>query len=107
MSHDAIADAGVIGVFSKEEETEFPRAYIVPRDPKIITGSEAAQTQFAQEIQAWFRSQVVHYKSLRGGVIVIEALPRSAAGKILRKELRIMAHQDGVFAGSAVPKAKL
>jgi len=33
---------------------------------------------------------VVHYKALRGGVVLTPAIPRSAAGKILRRDLRAL-----------------
>lgn len=34
------------------------------------------------------------YKHLRGGVIPIDTIPKSASGKILRKDLRIMAAKE-------------
>ncbi len=35
-------------------------------------------------------SEVSEYKRLEGGVKFVDAIPRSASGKILRKDLRTM-----------------
>lgn len=34
------------------------------------------------------------YKQLRGGVVFLQAIPKSASGKILRRELRDMAKKE-------------
>lgn len=54
------------------------RAYVVADQSKIS----------GQEIMDWVASNVAGYKRLRGGVIFIDAIPKSPAGKILRKVLR-------------------
>ena len=36
----------------------------------------------------WVASNVAGYKRLRGGVVFIDAIPKSPSGKILRKDLR-------------------
>ncbi|GJJ12638.1 hypothetical protein Clacol_006881 [Clathrus columnatus] len=82
LSHPKIVDAGVIGVWSENEATEFPRAYVVP----VLTCVD--RETLSKEIQIWFQSQVARHKYLRGGVVVIDAIPKSASGKILRKTLR-------------------
>lgn len=46
---------------------------------------------FQQETILCVIDHVVSYKQLRGGVEIIPEIPRSAAGKILRKELKEMA----------------
>jgi 4-coumarate--CoA ligase len=38
--------------------------------------------------------QVAKYKQLRGGVVFIPAIPKSPSGKILRKDLRLMAKKE-------------
>ncbi|KAI0485152.1 acetyl-CoA synthetase-like protein [Xylariaceae sp. FL0804] len=87
LSHPKILDAAVIGVHG--EGTEVPRAYVVA-DPKQITGDE---------ITKWFSKQgLSHYKQLRGGVVFLEAIPKSPSGKILRKVLRDLAKKDTVSA---------
>jgi acyl-coenzyme A synthetase/AMP-(fatty) acid ligase len=41
-------------------------------------------------------SKVARQKHLRGGVIIVDAIPKSASGKILRKELRERAKKEPV-----------
>lgn len=90
--HPLLVDSGVIGYDCPIQQTELPRAYIVPSDPSLLDASAPASKRlsFQDEIEAWVRGQVVHYKALRGGVFLTASIPRSAAGKILRRELKAM-----------------
>ncbi|KAL2758880.1 hypothetical protein ACRALDRAFT_2099745 [Sodiomyces alcalophilus JCM 7366] len=83
ITHPKIADSAVIGVES-EDGTELPRAYVVA-DPTQVS---------AREIQDWVAGQVASYKRLRGGVVFIKAIPKSPAGKILRRELRDLVKKE-------------
>lgn len=83
LSHELIADAAVIGV--EGEGTEVPRAYVVADRKKI---SE-------EQIKDFIKKNAAGYKQLRGGVIFIDAIPKSPAGKILRKDLRELAKKEG------------
>jgi 4-coumarate--CoA ligase len=47
-----------------------------------------------EEIAAWLAEKVAPYKQLRGGVVFIDELPKSAIGKILRRELRDTARKE-------------
>jgi len=71
-----VKDVGVIGVRS-EREGELPKAYIV-RD----------ETLKEEEVHNYMKSQVADHKQLAGGIEWIETIPKSASGKILRKELK-------------------
>ena len=35
-----------------------------------------------KEIQKWLAGKVVHYKQLRGGVVFVEKIPKTASGKV-------------------------
>jgi 4-coumarate--CoA ligase len=83
LSHPLIADAAVIGVDG--EGTEVPRAYVVADKTKI---SE-------EDIKKFVKERAAGYKQLRGGVVYLDVIPKSPAGKILRKELRDMAKKEG------------
>ncbi|KIK15852.1 hypothetical protein PISMIDRAFT_16239 [Pisolithus microcarpus 441] len=89
LQHPDVADAAVIGVPSKEA-TELPRAYVVPA--RTIKKEETAT--FALGIQEWVARKVAPHKKLRGGVVLVQQIPKSASGKILRRELRDRAGSD-------------
>ncbi|KAJ7837303.1 AMP binding protein [Mycena leptocephala] len=93
LTHPDIADAAVIGVENHEQATELPRAYVVHTRPQEIK-TVAEMTAFAKGVVQWTESRVAKHKYLRGGVRVIDAVPKSAAGKILRRELRELAKQE-------------
>ncbi|MEV4113257.1 AMP-binding protein [Nonomuraea sp. NPDC049695] len=77
LAHEAIADAAVVGVYDAEGN-EVPRAYVVRRP-----GSELDE----DDVMAYVAGLVAPYKKVRQ-VRFVEAVPRSASGKILRRELR-------------------
>ncbi|KAJ7832066.1 AMP binding protein [Mycena olivaceomarginata] len=93
LTHPDIADSAVIGVEDIEQATELPRAYVVHANPETIK-TTAAQALFAQSVVKWMETKVAKHKFLRGGVSVIEVIPKSAAGKILRRELRDLAKKE-------------
>lgn len=78
LTHEGIADAAVVGV-PDEDGSEIPKAFVV-RQPgaKELTGEDVA---------AYVAERVAPYKKIRR-VEFIEAVPRAASGKILRRELR-------------------
>ena len=78
IGHPQIADAGVIGVKDAESGEELPKAFVV-RAP----GAEITE----DEVKAYMAEKVAPHKKVRL-VEFIDAVPKSAAGKILRKELR-------------------
>lgn len=89
LSHEAINDVAVIGIYDKDQATELPRAYIA-----VKAGVERNE-KTAQEIQAWLQSKVANHKRLRGGVRFVDEIPKSASGKILRRVLKVKAAEEG------------
>ena len=77
LTHPAVADAAVIGI-QDDECGEIPKAFI-----SLKPGVEAT----AEEIQAFVADQVATFKQIRL-VEFIPEIPKSASGKILRRELR-------------------
>ncbi|MEU9730753.1 4-coumarate--CoA ligase family protein [Streptomyces sp. NPDC048002] len=78
LTHPGIADAAVIGVYD-DNGNEIPRAYVV-RQPTAGALSEG-------EVMMHVAEQVAPYKRVRE-VVFLDAVPRAASGKILRRELR-------------------
>ncbi|TYP83764.1 AMP-binding protein [Blastococcus xanthinilyticus] len=81
INHPEIADAAVIGVPEKESGEELPKAFVV-RAP----GSEITE----DAVMAYMAEKVAPHKKIRF-VEFIEQVPKSAAGKILRKDLKARA----------------
>jgi fatty-acyl-CoA synthase len=77
-SHPGVAEAAVIGV-AHQRWGETPRAIVVPADPT------APPTE--DEIIAWCRERLASYKKPTS-VLVIDALPRNATGKVVKPALR-------------------
>ncbi|KAJ6812228.1 putative 4-coumarate--CoA ligase 2 [Iris pallida] len=82
LSHPSISDAAVVP--QKDEAAgEVPVAFVVP--------SKDLESEITEEaIKVFIAKQVVFYKRLHK-VYFIPAIPKSATGKILRKELRARA----------------
>ncbi|KAI0761912.1 putative AMP dependent ligase [Irpex lacteus] len=90
FTHPKIADAGVIGVYSEKDFSEVPRAYVVPSDLSLLTGPQIAREHLVEEIHEWMKGKLAHYKLLRGGIALVNSVPKSPSGKILRKDLRTL-----------------
>jgi acyl-CoA synthetase (AMP-forming)/AMP-acid ligase II len=76
LTDDRIADAAVIGVDA--EGNEIPKAFVVP-----MPGIELTEA----DVMEYVAARVAPYKKVRQ-VEFIEAVPKAASGKILRRELR-------------------
>jgi 4-coumarate--CoA ligase len=88
LSHDDISDAAVIGISAGgagEQETELPRAYIV-----LKQGSDLKEAH----VQAYMKQRLAGYKQLVGGVKLVEAIPKNASGKILKKDFKAIAKAE-------------
>ncbi|RFU77998.1 4-coumarate- ligase 2a [Trichoderma arundinaceum] len=85
-AHPSVADAAVIG--TQREDTEVPMAYVA-----LTPGAKGKISE--AELVNYVQSKVSDHKRLRGGVIFIDAIPRSPSGKILRKDLRALYSRHG------------
>jgi acyl-coenzyme A synthetase/AMP-(fatty) acid ligase len=82
-----IADCAVIGIYDTAQATEVPRAYIT-----LKAGVQQSE-KVATEIMKYISDQVVPYKQIRS-VRFVDAIPKSPAGKILRRLLRDSAEEE-------------
>lgn len=78
-----VADAGVIGVYDETQGTEIPLAFVVTHQHLMQNKAELETT-----IRDWVDARVANHKRLRGGVRIIDAIPKNGAGKILRKDMK-------------------
>ncbi|MHC8423542.1 4-coumarate--CoA ligase family protein [Streptomyces sp. NB004] len=78
LTHPDVADAAVVGAYD-DDGNEVPHAHVVRR-PTATGPSES-------EIMMYVAERVAPYKRVRR-VTFIDAVPRAASGKILRRELR-------------------
>ena len=76
LTHPDIADAAVVGVDSVREATELPRAYIVSAHPDELVNADEKKAAFGLSVQKWIKTKVARHKFLRGGVVIIEAIPK-------------------------------
>jgi acyl-CoA synthetase (AMP-forming)/AMP-acid ligase II len=77
LSHPAVADAAVVGL-PDEEAGEVPVGYVVLKPDRTASGAE---------ILTFVAGEVASFKQLRQ-VVFVDAVPKSASGKILRRVLR-------------------
>jgi acyl-CoA synthetase (AMP-forming)/AMP-acid ligase II len=88
-SSESVADAGVIGVYDEGQATEWPRAYVVPRDTQLVASRDrAGLDRLAAELRALVEKRTARYKWLVGGVVFTDAIPKSPSGKILRRVIK-------------------
>jgi acyl-CoA synthetase (AMP-forming)/AMP-acid ligase II len=77
LTHDEITDAAVVGT-PDEEAGEIPVGFVVLKPGSTLS---------ADEVKAYVAAEVATYKRL-GHVVVVDEIPKSASGKILRRVLR-------------------
>nr|CAH0113094.1 unnamed protein product [Daphnia galeata] len=78
LSHPQVQDAAVAPI-PDETAGELPRAYIIKRPGSTLTENEIAK---------FVADQVSAHKRLRGGVIFVDSIPKTATGKIMRRQLK-------------------
>ena len=89
LQHPLLADAAVIGK-PDERSGEVPVAFVVKKAVVAAAAAAASGTKppvlpevTEDDVKKFISSKVAEYKQL-GQVIFVDAIPKSAAGKILR-----------------------
>jgi len=89
--HPQVADVGVGAIYSPDDATEYPRAFVVPMDRTILTRSleenkpSIELVTLAHELNKRVESKLIKYKWLRGGILFVDQVPKNPSGKILRR----------------------
>jgi acyl-CoA synthetase (AMP-forming)/AMP-acid ligase II len=84
--HEAVAQAAVVGV-PDDRMGEVGCAYIVPVAGALSGDSKEEADELGRIILGWSRGTMANYKVPRG-VVLVDALPVNASGKVLKRELR-------------------
>ena len=83
MEHPQVVDCAVIGI-PDERSGELPKAFVVLRGGRYQNEIDA----IIRDIHAHVDTTKASHKRLRGGIEVIDKIPRNATGKALRRQLR-------------------
>ncbi|RDB15274.1 4-coumarate--CoA ligase-like 7 [Hypsizygus marmoreus] len=89
LAHPDITDCCVIGI-PDEYSGELPFAYIVlsPDAHERTAFDVSAETELKLSIVKYIADRKVSYKQLKGGVQVVDQIPKNGSGKLLRRLLR-------------------
>ncbi|VVC95381.1 unnamed protein product [Leptidea sinapis] len=80
MEQPAVADVAVVGV-PDSLAGELPKAFVVLKPNQKLT---------EKQVYDIVAQKLTRYKHLEGGVVFLDAIPRNAAGKIMRNELKVL-----------------
>ncbi|KAI9026428.1 hypothetical protein CLU79DRAFT_698354, partial [Phycomyces nitens] len=84
LAHPGVSECCVVGDYSEELSTELPKAFVVL--------SSKSKSLEVDDLQDYANDRLPDYMRLRGGLVILNELPKSSLGKILRSALR---HQMG------------
>lgn len=98
--HPAVAEAAVIGVHDPVKG-QVPHGFVVPK-----TGVDYAEEELCAELLASVREKIGSVTSMRG-VSVVDSLPKTRSGKILRKSMREIADSGHTVVPSTIEDAEV
>ncbi|OAP59373.1 hypothetical protein AYL99_06671 [Fonsecaea erecta] len=96
LEHPDVEDSCVVPQWVEEQATHVPVGFVVISAKAKARGQE----NVVADINKWLNARVANHKKLRGGIHVIDAIPKSPSGKILRRELVGMLKASSAKTGS-------
>ncbi|KIW23841.1 uncharacterized protein PV07_12010 [Cladophialophora immunda] len=96
LEHPDIEDSCVVPQWVEEQATHVPVGFVVISQKAKARGEK----NVVADIDKWLNARVANHKKLRGGIHVIDAIPKSPSGKILRRELARMLKESSARTGS-------
>ncbi|KAK2882539.1 hypothetical protein FQN49_000266 [Arthroderma sp. PD_2] len=94
-----VRDACVAGVDNgRGDGSLFPRAWVVLSEE----GRRCGPARVIQQLDDFVKSRLSKYKHLAGGIEIVDSIPRTPSGKMLRREMR-----DRYHASQKQEKARL
>lgn len=85
ISHPFVNEGVVCATWDRNQQTEVPMAYITLS--KAGLDFQGTLENALSEVNIFVNARVSPYKRLRGGVQVLDEIPKTASGKILRRLL--------------------
>ena len=82
-SHPSVSEGAVCALWDEEQGTELPIAYVTLTPEAKV--SKRDRRELLKDIRNHVDSKVAPYKKLRGGVVIIDEIPK--AGNKIRRRL--------------------
>ena len=96
LQHPDIEDSCIVPLWVEEQATHLPVGFVVISG----RGKAKGEKEVIEGIHSWLNARVANHKKLRGGICVVDAIPKSPSGKILRREVAQMLKQKTTKSGS-------
>lgn len=100
LGHPLVRDVAVIGI-PDDRAGERPKAYVV-----LQAQDKVAPAKQARELIQFTKSKTARHKWIKE-VELVDVIPKSAAGKILRRKLRELKNSENVVVKDQTTRAKL
>lgn len=89
LDHPDVSDVCIVGIHD-DYNGDIPIAFVVPSANALlrIQADAVEADRIKHALVEYVAAGKAHYKQLTGGVTFIDAIPRNASGKLLRRLLR-------------------
>ena len=92
--HPHVAESAVCALWDADTGTEVPIAYVTLTEEGKRAMSSRDPSSILSDIRIHVDGKVASYKKLRGGVEVLDELPKTGSGKIMKRLLPARLRRD-------------